>query len=95
MGGEVSADLFGHPERLAAAGNGKGTLDDSNARAMAQLGESPTGPVTAFANLVGVVTNGTAVLGLGAIGPTAMRRWRAPAQSRLATRASALRNGYS
>jgi flagellar hook-associated protein 1 len=51
----VSADLAGHPEKLAAAANGAGVLDDSNARALAQLGESLTGPPTVFSNAVGVL----------------------------------------
>lgn len=52
---EVSAGMVGHPEKLAAAAAGGGTLDDTNARAMAQLGESLTGPVTVFSNAVGVL----------------------------------------
>lgn len=51
----VSPDVDGHPERLAAAGPGAGAFDDANARALAHLGESLTGPVTTFSNAVGVL----------------------------------------
>lgn len=51
----VSTDMTGHPEKLAAARLGAGVFDDGNARALAQLGESPDGPVTVFSNAVGVL----------------------------------------
>ncbi len=51
----VSSDMMGHPEKLAAARVGAGVFDDGNARALAQLGESSTGPVTVFSNAVGVL----------------------------------------
>ncbi|MEZ5409098.1 MAG: flagellar hook-associated protein FlgK [Acidimicrobiales bacterium] len=51
----VSTDVNGHPEKLAAARLGAGAFDDGNARALAQLGESTTGPVTVFSNAVGVL----------------------------------------
>jgi flagellar hook-associated protein 1 len=52
---QLSADVAGQPHKLAAAGPGAGVLDDANARALAQLGESLTGPVTVFSNAVGVL----------------------------------------
>ncbi|MGF1599685.1 MAG: flagellar hook-associated protein FlgK [Acidimicrobiales bacterium] len=50
---EVSPDLIDSPEKVAAAEHGAGTLDESNARILAELGESPTGPAGLFAELVG------------------------------------------
>jgi flagellar hook-associated protein 1 FlgK len=49
----VSPDVAGQPEKLAAAAAGAGALDDSIARQLAHLAESPTGPSTAFTDLVG------------------------------------------
>jgi flagellar hook-associated protein 1 FlgK len=51
----VSSDVAGQPEKLAAAAAGAGDLDDSVARAMAQLSESPTGPSERFTDAVGAL----------------------------------------
>jgi flagellar hook-associated protein 1 FlgK len=49
----VSPDVEGQPEKVATAALGAGELDDSIARQLAQLAESPSGPSEAFTDLVG------------------------------------------
>ncbi len=48
----ISADLEGHPERLAAAEVGAGVLDETNARALADLSEDPDGPSARVGHLI-------------------------------------------
>lgn len=50
---QVSSDVVGQPDRIAAAAIGAGALDNGNARIMAQLAESPAGPLSLFAEMVG------------------------------------------
>jgi flagellar hook-associated protein 1 FlgK len=49
----VSADVEGMPDRVAAAGAGGGLLDNSNARQIAQLADTPTGPLSNFVETIG------------------------------------------
>ncbi len=48
----LSDDLDGYPERLAAGSVGAGALDESNARALANLGDDPDGPTGAVSELI-------------------------------------------
>jgi flagellar hook-associated protein 1 FlgK len=51
----VSADVAGQPDKVAAAGPGAGQFDNLNARELAQLGDSATGPLTKFVESVGTL----------------------------------------
>ncbi len=63
---QVSADVAGQPDKIAAAGAGAGQFDNENARTLAQLADSATGPLIAFVESVGslavrvAAANGTA-----------------------------------
>lgn len=48
----VTDEMSGHPERLAAAAAGEGDLDESNARAMADLADDPDGPSSKVAHFI-------------------------------------------
>ena len=50
---EISPDVAGQPDRVAAAAAGAGALDTSNAEALAALGEDPSGPVAGYIAMVG------------------------------------------
>ncbi|MEM7339748.1 MAG: flagellar hook-associated protein FlgK [Actinomycetota bacterium] len=52
---EVSTDVLGQPERLAAAGGAAGLLDNSNARDIAALSESASGPISLYLDQAGVL----------------------------------------
>jgi len=49
----VANDVVNQPEKVAAATAGAGVLDDSMARSLANLAESPTGPTSNFVTAVG------------------------------------------
>lgn len=49
---QVSADVAGQPEKVAAAALGAGELDNSTARALGQLADSSTGPMNNFVETV-------------------------------------------
>ena len=50
---EVSVDVAGLTDKVAAARAGSGILDNGNARFLAQLADSPTGPLAGFTEMVG------------------------------------------
>lgn len=63
---QVSADVAGQPDKLAAATAGAGQYDNTNARDLAQLADAADGPLIAFVESVGALAvrvaaaNGTA-----------------------------------
>jgi flagellar hook-associated protein 1 FlgK len=49
----VSPDVADQPDKLAAARPGTGVLDNGNARELAQLADSASGPLAGFVNTIG------------------------------------------
>lgn len=69
----ISADIAGQPEMVAAAAAGAGQYDNSVALALAQLADSPTGPLGVFVEKVGTVASAVATASAGAQAADAAR----------------------
>jgi flagellar hook-associated protein 1 FlgK len=62
----LSGDVAGQPAAVAAAAAGGGALDDTTARALAQLAETPDGPSSKLADAIGSLASRVATARAGA-----------------------------